>query len=250
MTESWANGRSTPGSQRARPASFFSIARGETPAASSSRQPLGSGHFLKIEVRQSPHLADRHNQPAAMPAANHGHRNVQQLGQHGRRVEPMNVGLAVDQPQPLPKLRFRDDFDRAGLDGLANRLVRPGVELVALGKGQPRLAEHERLTEGSACSRTTAPWAATNWAASRRGMPARRPTKAMRFPRRSSEGVSEEGLSASDISGSARSGRLVCAVRLRTVVVRRQRRRPVGAGGLLRRGRHRRRGRRRPTPEP
>ena len=112
----------------------------------------------------------------------------------------MEVGLAADQPQPLPKLRFGDDLQRAGFDGLADRLVEPVVQPVASGKGSPSSPTTTRWAEASGFSSTIAPWRRTSCAASRRVMLARRPTKAMRLPRRISE-VSLGLRTSADTSG-------------------------------------------------
>ena len=60
-------------------------------------QPLGRGHFGNIEVRQPPHFLRGHDQLAAMPAANRRNRHVQQLRQHGRRVEPLDCACCSSE---------------------------------------------------------------------------------------------------------------------------------------------------------
>ena len=74
------------------------MARGDTPAAKQFGQAARGGHFAEVEIGEPADLARRHDQPAAMPAANHGHGDSQQLGQHRRRVKPMDVLLGIDQP--------------------------------------------------------------------------------------------------------------------------------------------------------
>ena len=108
-------------------------------------QPPGRGHLLEIEVRQPPHLAHRHDQPPPMPAANHRHRHAQQFGQHGRRVEPVDVLLRFDQPQPLPELRFGDDLDRALLDLPPRGLVEPVVLLADVRQRKLLLADDDQM---------------------------------------------------------------------------------------------------------
>ena len=152
-------------------------------------QPPGGGHLLKIEIRQPPHLADRHDQPAPMPAANHRHRHAEQLGQHGGRVEPVDVVLRVDQPQPLPELRLGDDLDRPCFGRLPRGLVEPVVETVGLGQRQLVLADHDQIGRGVGLFQHRRPVAAaTNCAASRRAMLASLPTKATRLSWRRAEG--------------------------------------------------------------
>ena len=80
-------------------------------------QPAGGGHFLKIEVRQPAHFFGRLNEPAAVPAAYNGQRNAQEVGEHGGRIQPMDVVFFVEQSQALPKLAFANDFSFAGFDG-------------------------------------------------------------------------------------------------------------------------------------
>ena len=55
MTDNWASGRATPGSKRARPASFFSIARGDMPAASNwaSRRAVATSWKSKYGSRRT-----------------------------------------------------------------------------------------------------------------------------------------------------------------------------------------------------
>ena len=50
-------------------------------------------------------LADRHYQPAPVPASNHLHRDLQEIRQHGGRVQSPHMLLVLDQSQLLPQLR-------------------------------------------------------------------------------------------------------------------------------------------------
>ena len=109
------------------------------------RQPPGRGDFLEIEIRQPPHLADRHDQSPPVPAANHRHRDAQQVGQHGRRIEPVDLVLRLDQPEPLPELRLRDDLDRPLLDLPSRGLVEPLALILDLGQGELLLADDDQV---------------------------------------------------------------------------------------------------------
>ena len=103
------------------------MAAGVMPGRQKFGQPPRRGDLLKIEVRQAADLADRNDQSPAMPTANHGHAHPQQIGQHGGRVEPVDVVLVLDQAQPLPELRFGYDLDFAFLGRLPHRFVEPFV---------------------------------------------------------------------------------------------------------------------------
>ena len=108
-------------------------------------QPTRRGHFLEIKIRQPPHLADRHDQSPPVPAANHRHRDAQQIGQHGRRIEPVDLLLGLDQPEPLPKLGLGDDLDRALLDLPSRGLVEPLVLILYLGEWELLLADDNQV---------------------------------------------------------------------------------------------------------
>ena len=80
-----------------------------------------------------------------MPAADYGHGHPQQIGQHGRRVKPVDIVLRVDQPQPLPELRFGNDLDGARFDLLPRGLVEPVVLIARFGKREFVLADDDQI---------------------------------------------------------------------------------------------------------
>ena len=87
-------------------------------------QATGGGDFLKIEVRQAADFAGGMDQSATVPAADHRHRDVEQLGEHGRRIQAADMMFFIQQTEPLPEFAFADHFDIAGFDGG----LRGGVE--------------------------------------------------------------------------------------------------------------------------
>ncbi len=107
-------------------------------------QTPGGGDFLKIEVGQTAHFAGRHDQAAAMPTADHGHRHLQQVGQHRGRVQPVNALLPLDQPQPLPQLGFGDHFQLAAGDAGSLGVVEHLVDDAA-GRNLPVLADNHQV---------------------------------------------------------------------------------------------------------
>ena len=114
------------------------------PGGKQLRQPLGRGHFVKVEIRQPPHLARRRNQPPTMPSPNHRQRDAEQFGQHGGRVKAMDVRLLIDQPKALPELRFRNQFEGSGLQGGAGGVVEPRLDAFLFRGRQSFFAEdHE-----------------------------------------------------------------------------------------------------------
>jgi hypothetical protein len=107
-------------------------------------QASGGGHLAEVEIRQSPHFTDRHNQTAPMPATDHRHRNAEQLGQHRRRVKTADLLFGLDEAKTLPKLRLADDLDPAVVDGLPRGGIERGVKLVPVGHGIG-LADHDQI---------------------------------------------------------------------------------------------------------
>ena len=163
MIESCASGRLMSGQITRQRRQLLLDRRGRHAGGQQLGQPPGGGDFLKIEVGQPPHLADRHDPAAALPAANHRDAHAQQLGQHGRRVQPMDVLLALDQAQPLPELGFADDLERAAIDRLAH-LCRQSVFRRAVGQRQlllrpPPAAWPRRRAARAPCRRAGAPTA-------------------------------------------------------------------------------------------
>ena len=54
-------------------------------------QTTSHSDLLKIEIRQSMDLADRHNQTSTVPPADHRNGDTKQVSQHGRSIQPSNV---------------------------------------------------------------------------------------------------------------------------------------------------------------
>ena len=110
-------------------------------------QPPGGGDFLKIEVRQTAHFAGRHDQAAAMPTADHGHRHFEQFGQHGGRVQPADALLPLDQTEPLPELGFGDDFQLAAGHPAAQGVVET-FSITSAGREQFAFADDHQIDRG------------------------------------------------------------------------------------------------------
>ena len=144
------------------------------------RQPPGRGDFLKIKIRQLPHLASRHDQAAPMPAANHRHAYAQQVGQHGGRVQPLDALLSFDQADPLPELGLGDDLELARL-GPARCPSSKSLSTTPSAESNSLSPTTIRSTVASELSTTMPPCPLTSCWASRRGMPASLPTSATRL---------------------------------------------------------------------
>ena len=145
----------------------------------------GRRHLLEIEIRQSPDFAHRHDQLAAVPAANDRHGNRQQFGQHGRRVQP-HVRFVVKHAQPLPELGLRNDLQLAFRGPLPERLVQQTVfvqrQFVGTDHHQIHVAAQR---DRPVCRRDSR----TRFWASRCVMPPSLPAKATRRSLESTRGI-------------------------------------------------------------
>ncbi len=110
-------------------------------------QPPSRGHFLEIEISQPPHFAGRHDQAAPVPTPNDRDRHAQQIGKHGRRIEPPHALFPFDQAQPLPELGLGNDFQLARFGAAALQVVEQGVN-DTVGREQFVLAHHDQIDRG------------------------------------------------------------------------------------------------------
>ena len=168
--------------------------RGRCAGGQQFGQSPGGGDFLKIEVRQAADFAGRMDQSTPMPAADHRHGDVEQLGEHRRRVQATDLVFFVDQAEPLPELAFADQLRYRRLRwrlAWRRRTGRRELESVGSGNSSPTtiswgntVAGFRDSVEELAISTGTPPARRISCWASRFDMPARRPTKAIRRPLR------------------------------------------------------------------
>jgi hypothetical protein len=112
-----------------------------------SKPPRGAD-LLEIEIRQAADLAHGDDQPAAVPAADHGRRDPQEPGEHGGGVETVDFLREVHQAEALPELGLGDDLQVAMLEGLAGVVVE---KLFGIHGGVQRglcFAQHEKAHGG------------------------------------------------------------------------------------------------------